>query len=860
MRVVVKRTGTIEEGFFVDWYEGMHIVDLKEAIADEREKVLNDSFAIVARIHAGTTECMFSDSVPEPLEGVVGSITLPYLYDVEVIQVTPAVAPPSAFMAVAQWKEQFLFELSSVTVDTFSEGMTESIHGEHLLVKKLPEVFRQRYGSIPKKVYVRDCYRTLYKLASDSMVDVTRDFGVTLFTGIPGIGKSLFLVYFIFRFLTDERFKDKCFALEFTSSRYVFFQPTGAQGEFWCSSLDGAGMRSKQFLLLCDIVEIAEPVSRAKWTYIFSYPAPGRYKQTLKNSPCQRYTLPTWSELELLFVNADSDSCALNPHILMMDEALEQKGGAIAESFFKCGFGIADCLQSYMLVHINPPLSADGEFNYSGWKLYTFASDAIFQLLAKHHSTQMLAGAVAMFNVDTASHDFVSADKLFEKVCLWLKPLDGMRFTATALSDAASTSVFEVPSVREVLARDWKKTARLVPGVLYVPRISNLDSGDSLYLAPLPFGGYLLVALRITVGKAHPVKVNGLHDILLAYTNDVRAQVVSKALVFVLPAYDELDGEQALHTQKEENMDSARVPVAVRDFEQVPVVRKAGLYASSLGEDREGGNLGESSSEREGSGEQTEVKSPIQTYSGSSRVADGEKWDSASESESDDEEDADAVAAGKKEKEGSGGGERSEEEAGEHFEMGRESSLSPHYMLTWCYPSSISCLLPWDEGAVGESLWGLLYKGAGYAGACAWHVWATSFFQTVLPAPWARGLGLLLYAFTYSLIVAAVMALASLRQEMRGSSGGRKIGGGRRHHMLLFTSFSSLLVGWAWKSFFISITSPLLPSSSQRGVSAVVDGCLAFTACAEGGRLEYLIVKRRSAEVLLNSNGPYLLY
>jgi hypothetical protein len=53
-------------------------------------------------------------------------------------------------------KEQFEFELSSVEIDIFSDGSTTSIHGEHLLVKKLPIVFKERYGSIPKRVFVRD--------------------------------------------------------------------------------------------------------------------------------------------------------------------------------------------------------------------------------------------------------------------------------------------------------------------------------------------------------------------------------------------------------------------------------------------------------------------------------------------------------------------------------------------------------------------------------------------------------------------------------------------------------------------------------------------------------------------------------
>jgi hypothetical protein len=480
-----------------------------------------------------------------------------------------------------------VFELSSVAVDIFSEGITESIPGEHLLVKKLPEAFVVRYGSIPEKIYVRDSYKALYESAAQSRISQNVGYSATLFTGVPGIGKSLFLVYFIYRFLTDERFEDKCFALEFTRGEYMCFRPNGADGEFLCSNEDGIRMHSKQFLLLCDISAAVEPVSRAKWTYIFSSPAQDRYKEILKNSPRHKYTLPTWSELELLFVSADiarwydefvlfggvpryifSDATDNSSLRVLLGEALEEKGGALSESFFKYGFGMADFLQSYMLVHINPP-AVGGEFVYDGKKVYTFASDAIFQWLAEKHSTQMLAGAVGIFNVGVASEEYgaVSAGKLFEKVCFWLKPLDGMRLTATSLNDASQTD-FVVPSVRQVLPPDWKKTALLVPNVLYVPQISNLESGDSFFLVLLPTGGYVLVVLQITVGKSHPVKVNGLHDILLAYLQDVRAHVVSKALVFVLPAHGELDREQALTTQKEEQMDSARVPIVVRGFKQ----------------------------------------------------------------------------------------------------------------------------------------------------------------------------------------------------------------------------------------------------------------------------------------------------
>lgn len=112
---------------------------------------------------------------------------------------------------------------------------------------------------------------------------------------------------------------------------------------------------------------------------------------------------------------------------------------------------MTDWLQTYMLVNnINPPVSADGDFDYAGEMVYSFASDAIFQELAWKHSAQMLAGAVGMFNIEEASE---LAGKLFEKVYLWLKPLDGRSLIITSLSDA-SIAEFMVPSLRIVLPYD----------------------------------------------------------------------------------------------------------------------------------------------------------------------------------------------------------------------------------------------------------------------------------------------------------------------------------------------------------------------------------------------------------------------
>ena len=106
-------------------------------------------------------------------------------------------------------EESFKFQLEDVNVEQLSRGKSEKKVGEQLIVHILPDCFREGYGTVPRVIFVRECYRRLYDKVSVSMLDVKNDHSATLFTGVPGIGKSLFLVYFIYRFLHDDRFQDK---------------------------------------------------------------------------------------------------------------------------------------------------------------------------------------------------------------------------------------------------------------------------------------------------------------------------------------------------------------------------------------------------------------------------------------------------------------------------------------------------------------------------------------------------------------------------------------------------------------------------------------------------------------------------
>lgn len=174
-----------------------------------------------------------------------------------------------------------------------------------------------------------------------------------------------------------------------------------------------------------------------------------------------------------------------------------------------------------MLVHINPPwLPNDNDWDYIAEPVHSFASDDIFKLLAKKHEHDLISMPVNLFNAGVASEVYGggSAGNLFEKVVLWLKPIAKKTITMKSLVDGTELNITLPDS--EILPRYWKRVGdrdgSLRYGVLYQPRIANLESGDCFCVVEWE-RGYVLVVLQMTVGRIHPIKVNGLRDIVLAY-------------------------------------------------------------------------------------------------------------------------------------------------------------------------------------------------------------------------------------------------------------------------------------------------------------------------------------------------------
>ena len=462
-----------------------------------------------------------------------------------------------------------------------------------LIIESFPNEILCTLGVALQKFLVRSCYEEIYELATAEMLSSKCEIsdGVValptfLFTGVPGIGKSVFMIYFLCRYSRDDRFSDKRFAAEFHKGEYLYYSPAEVSGKYFFSRKISLHIL-QNILLVADMGEATEPKFNAKYTLIFSSPNPARSKKFIDKNYGTRYTLPTWTENELCLVKPDIESWYhrfvifggvarpvfwVKKTVQDLRNEIMSKGGDIATKFFKNGFGWVDTQMSYTLVHINPPRDAEDRYMYSDSNLvYTFASDFAFKELSEHYRIGLLAEAAALFNAggDIACNTLggASAGNLFEKLCLWLAPLAGSTISCVTLENNVDTFKFAVPKY-EILNRNWKEEHNLVSGVLYQPSVSNMEAGDA-FCVLLINGVYSLIVFQMTVAEIHPIKANGLTYIYHAFAESIKNQIVRKIVVFVTPIDGKLWTKQQIHTQGRTVFKRDQdIPIEARNFEQ----------------------------------------------------------------------------------------------------------------------------------------------------------------------------------------------------------------------------------------------------------------------------------------------------
>lgn len=482
-----------------------------------------------------------------------------------------------------------------------------------LEIRDLPWLMKRRYKQGSNiSLLCRDCYRSLStqfkEIVSKGIApEADRQDPVILLTGVPGIGKSMFSIYYFINMLLDEAFPLKEVVLEYESGMYTKVTLMGKSnrsdpdgGAPWTElqlklmQVEDAG----EHLILSDIQSKNEPgFCGGRWLFIFASPDPARYRCTVKQAPvCYEFIMPTWSEQELLAVGGENRDAMYDRFVLfggvpryvlwpgegrdpawMLTEAMPINEPRFMESFFSHGYWNTDQEQRCMLVHINPPWSSEkADWDYQESFEYSFASDEIFRRLLVRVDQSLLDKARTKFNAGTwlKAYGPGFAGHLFKKLVLWWTPLATKTVTLMTLADPSNQLTVTLPAMK-VLPRWWKAAkgsseGELDTNCLYQPRIANLESGDAFCVISEMDGSATLIVLQVTVGETHPINVNGLKNIVQAYPLTVQKALVKKCFVFVTPVHGALQRQQQpLHTQ--EGAVATHVPSEAQGFQQYVV-------------------------------------------------------------------------------------------------------------------------------------------------------------------------------------------------------------------------------------------------------------------------------------------------
>ena len=152
--------------------------------------------------------------------------------------------------------------------------------------------------------------------------------------------------------------------------------------------------------------------------------------------------------------------------------------------------------------------------------------------------------AVAKYGYDVASY-------IFEKICLWIIPLENRTISCESLSSPNTLSLnpITLPTVT-LLTHHWKKEGCLVPYVLYQPKVTNLDFGHAFCVLQI-HNSLTFIILQITIAEYYPIQLNGVKCIWNAFSEEVRTSTKRKIIIFVTPLDGKLRTIQPYHMGKD---------------------------------------------------------------------------------------------------------------------------------------------------------------------------------------------------------------------------------------------------------------------------------------------------------------------
>ena len=427
--------------------------------------------------------------------------------------------------------------------------------------------------SFSHELYVRDCWVEMYEVMEDMLKSGCQRIVVT---GTPGIGKSQFLQYCMWRMAQ----KNEAFLHETYPQIVSLYSPGNLATHNYNNIPSGL-----PYLVDMEVEQLPF-YDYAKWsprfTAIFSSPNPYRFKSIIKMDNSVELIMPPWENEEIFdahkliskFRSVDIDlvksQLAIyggvpryvfeksNEGSRPMKKALRSKGQLVAERMFMVDWVESgkDVDMSYTISHMIP----EDTVKFTG-RLFSPASTFVLENLMETHSAIVFEKVLQIVRMKE------NAGCLFEFVAsrfaLADKTHNASRLESASKSFISATSrTFTVGNFVS-LPPEWRN-GKWMPkqDVLYYQNKVNLQSVDAFTIIDRE-----LVFFQLTIGSQHSVKAKGLSDIFDMFScgDGGLGLVDTCSLIFVVPPDSKMEKVQPLLNSENKVYSSpSKIPKALQ--------------------------------------------------------------------------------------------------------------------------------------------------------------------------------------------------------------------------------------------------------------------------------------------------------
>ena len=427
---------------------------------------------------------------------------------------------------------------------------------------------------INSRIFIRQCYKEMYDIIMKMITneDLKQRKRKFLITGTPGIGKSLFTLYFIKRYLDENNYsapfgfqRDRGKADIITSSGDIYKEvPSAIYGS------------EENLPFFCDGIEKFEPngPNVPRLMIVTSSPDDSRFKEYAKSNFVVKLTMPVWTREELSEMYDLFELERMHERVIdiefqdvvkkqslyavyggvprsiqsqdgkKMIDALRKKGSLVANNFF--GFNDTpgtgpDIENSYTLVHLVPPTN-NNVCNYFD-NLATIASTYVLDAIIKTYNIKIWTIWKNYLKASgTGRVDASTQGRIFEWIFFENPPSKLILYPLNEKGSSTEQIISEVTETLKFprLIRSFHTSIDVknwTSNVLYRPISSTLESGDAFFIRGTKSKSKLYI-LQLTVGKKHPIKANGLLYIVKFFYDSgykIDAESMKMHLVFVTP-------------------------------------------------------------------------------------------------------------------------------------------------------------------------------------------------------------------------------------------------------------------------------------------------------------------------------------